>query len=142
MQQRDGQTQEIGFGDDADEFPVIIKDRQTAVLVAVQDFRRFPEKGIGRNCFDIRLHDVADQNGGFDFCLFFLIDFRKMLYRITEEIPVCEQPDEMISVFGHGNVADLGKLHEGAHVLKGIRAPKRKHSVRHQVADINHICSP
>ena len=49
MQQRDGQTQEICFGNDANEFVVPIEDGQTAVLVPVEDLRRFPEKGIGRN---------------------------------------------------------------------------------------------
>ena len=78
MQQRDGQTQEICFGNDANEFVVPIEDGQTAVLVPVQDLRRFPEKGIGRNGPDVGLHDVADQNRGFDFFLLFPVDFRKM----------------------------------------------------------------
>ena len=47
MQQRDGQTQEICFGNDANEFVVPIEDGQTAVLVPVEALRRFPEKGIG-----------------------------------------------------------------------------------------------
>jgi len=55
---------------------------------------------------------------------------------------VREQADETVSIFSHGNVADLGKLHKGTHVLKGVRTSKRKHSARHQVTDINHICSP
>lgn len=48
--------------------------------------------------------------------------------RLAEEIPVREQADETVSIFSHGNVADLGKLHKGTHVLKGVRTSKRKHS--------------
>ena len=46
MQQRDGQTQEICFCNDANEFVVPIEDGQTAVLVPVEDLRRFPDSVI------------------------------------------------------------------------------------------------